>query len=104
MAAASRASSEGYDIYQGQEDDTWLAIKDEVLVLSDNEETLENALKQRGEDDRLTEDDVERGVRGPAAGRAAQGVRERAARCSRRARTRRTRSRSSGSTTSRRSG
>jgi len=52
-------SSEGYDIYQGQEDDTWVAIKDEVLVLSDNEETLKNALKQRGEDDRLTEDDVE---------------------------------------------
>jgi hypothetical protein len=51
--------SEGYDIYQGQDDDTWLAIKDEVLVLSDTEETLKNALAQRGEDDRLTEDDVD---------------------------------------------
>ena len=52
-------SSEGYDIYQGQEDDTWIAIKDDVLVLSDNEDTLKNAVKQRGEDDRLTEDDVD---------------------------------------------
>jgi hypothetical protein len=57
--STEEGSSEGYDIYKGQEDDTWLAIKDEVLVLSDNEETLKNALKQRGEDDRLTEDDVE---------------------------------------------
>jgi hypothetical protein len=54
-----QGESEGYDIYQGQEDDTWLAIKDEVLVLSDDEETLKGALKQRGEDDRLTEEDVE---------------------------------------------
>ncbi len=30
-----------------------------MLVLSNNEETLKNALQQRGEDDRLTEDDVE---------------------------------------------
>jgi hypothetical protein len=52
-------SSEGYDIYQGQEDDTWIGIKDDVLVLSDNEDTLKNALKQRGEDDRLTEEDVD---------------------------------------------
>ena len=51
--------SDGYDIYQGQEDDTWLAIKDEVLVLSDSEEMLKDALAQRGEDDRLTEDDVD---------------------------------------------
>src|SRR5688572_16160994 len=51
--------SEGYDIYQGQEEDTWLAIKDEVLVLSDSEEMLKDALSQRGEDDRLTEDDVD---------------------------------------------
>jgi hypothetical protein len=54
-----RGESEGYDIYQGGEDDTWMAIKDEVLVLSDDEETLRGALKQRGEDDRLTEDDVD---------------------------------------------
>jgi hypothetical protein len=54
-----RGESEGYDIYQGDEDDTWLAVKDEVLVLSDNEDTLKRALAQRGEDDRLTEDDVE---------------------------------------------
>ncbi len=51
--------SEGYDLYQGQDDDTWIAIKDEVLVLSDREETLKDALAQRGEDDRLTEDDVD---------------------------------------------
>jgi hypothetical protein len=57
--STEQGSSEGYDIYEGQDGDTWIAIKDEVLVLSDNEETLENALKQRGEDDRLTEDDVE---------------------------------------------
>jgi hypothetical protein len=55
----ARGESEGYDIYQGSEDDTWVAIKDEVVVLSDEEETLKTALKQRGEDDRLTEDDVE---------------------------------------------
>lgn len=51
--------SEGYDLYEGQDDDTFLAIKDEVLVLSNDQGTLDNALKQRGEDDRLTEDDVE---------------------------------------------
>ena len=51
--------SEGYDLYTGEDDDTFLAIKDEVLVLSNDQATLENALKQRGEDDRLTEDDVE---------------------------------------------
>jgi hypothetical protein len=49
--------SEGYDVYQ--DDDTFLATKDEVLVLSNDEGTLANALKQRGEDDRLTEEDVE---------------------------------------------
>ena len=51
--------SEGHDLYRGEEDDTFLAIKDEILVLSNNEETLENALTQRGEDDRLTEEDVD---------------------------------------------
>ena len=50
--------SEGYDLYQS-EDGTFLAIKDDVLVLSNDEATLEAALKQRGEDDRLTEDDVD---------------------------------------------
>lgn len=54
-----RGESEGYDVYQGEEDDTWIAIKDAVLVLSDDEDTLKRALEQRGEDDRLTEDDVE---------------------------------------------
>ena len=49
--------SEGYDVYQ--DDDTFLATKDEVVVLSNDEATLENALKQRGEDDRLTEEDIE---------------------------------------------
>ncbi len=51
--------SEGYDLYQRQDDDAFFAIQDEVFVLSNDEPTLENALQQRGEDDRLTEDDVE---------------------------------------------
>ena len=51
--------SEGYDIYESSDGDTWMAIQDEVLVMSDNEETLESAIAQRGEDDRLTEDDIE---------------------------------------------
>ena len=51
--------SEGYDLYTGEDDDTFLAIKDDVLVLSNDQQTLENALKQRGEDDRLTEEDVD---------------------------------------------
>jgi hypothetical protein len=51
--------SEGYDLYEGEDDDTFLAVKDEILVLSNDEDALANALKQRGEDDRLTEDDVE---------------------------------------------
>ena len=55
----SRGETEGYDVYETESGETWLAVKDEVVVLSDEEETLENALKQRGEDDRLTEDDVE---------------------------------------------
>jgi hypothetical protein len=50
--------SEGYDIYES-EDATYLAVKDDVLVLSNQQDTLENALQQRGEDDRLTEDDVD---------------------------------------------
>ena len=50
--------SEGYDVYQS-DDDTFFAIQDEVFVLSNDEPTLENALQQRGEDDRLTEDDIE---------------------------------------------
>ena len=50
--------SEGYDLYE-TEDQTYLATKDEVLVLSNDQATLDDALKQRGEDDRLTEDDVE---------------------------------------------
>ena len=54
-----RGEAEGYDIYQGQQDDTWIAVKDEVVVLSNSEEELKAALEQRGEDDRLTEDDVE---------------------------------------------
>jgi Protein of unknown function (DUF3352) len=54
-----QGESEGYDVFQGQEDDTWLAIKDEVVVLSDSEDTLKQALKQRGEDDRLTEEAVD---------------------------------------------
>ena len=57
--ARDAGESEGYDLYQGQEEDTWIALKDEVLVLSNSEETLKDALAQRGEDDRLTEDDVD---------------------------------------------
>ena len=53
----SSGESEGYDMYES-EDGTFLAVKDEVLVLSNDEATLDDALKQRGEDDRLTEDDV----------------------------------------------
>ena len=54
----SSGESEGYDMYES-EDGTFLAVKDEVLVLSNDQATLEDALKQRGEDDRLTEDDVD---------------------------------------------
>ncbi len=57
--ARDAGESEGYDVFQGQEEDTWFALKDEVLVLSDSEETLKDALAQRGEDDRLTEDDLD---------------------------------------------
>ncbi len=57
-AGDKTGESEGYDLYQG-DDNTFLAVKDEVLVLSDDQATLEDALKQRGEDDRLTEDDVD---------------------------------------------
>ena len=59
-----QGSSEGYDLYRGQEDDTFVAVKDDVFVLSNNEDTLNQALKQRGEDDRLTEDDVESAFEG----------------------------------------
>ena len=55
----SRGETEGYDVYETDSGDTWLAVKDDVVVLSDEEDTLETALAQRGEDDRLTEDDVE---------------------------------------------
>ncbi|HYH59958.1 MAG TPA: DUF3352 domain-containing protein [Thermoleophilaceae bacterium] len=58
-AGRDAGESEGYDIYQGQEDDTWLAVKDEIVVLSNSEETLNTALAQRGEDNRLTEEDVD---------------------------------------------
>src|SRR5687768_703590 len=53
-------SSEGHDLYRGKDDDdSFMAVKDDVFVLSNSEETLKQALAQRGEDDRLTEDDVE---------------------------------------------
>ena len=39
--------------------DTFLAVDDDVLVISDSEEQLRGALEQRGEDDRLREADVE---------------------------------------------
>jgi hypothetical protein len=54
-----QGTTEGHDVFQGQEDDTWIAIKDAVFVLSNDEDTLKNALEQRGEDDRLTEDDLD---------------------------------------------
>ena len=50
---------EGYDIYESPDGDSWVAIKDEVVVLSDDQPTLDQALEQRGEDDRLTEEDVD---------------------------------------------
>ena len=55
----AQGESEGHELYKGQDDDTFMAIKDDVFVLSNDEETLKQALAQRGEDDRLTEDDVE---------------------------------------------
>ena len=51
--------SEGYDVYEDADGGTFMAIDDAVLVVSNDRETLDNALAQRGEDDRLTEDDVE---------------------------------------------
>lgn len=48
--------AEGAALYR--DDDTFLAVDDDVLVISDSEEQLRAALEQRGEDDRLREDDV----------------------------------------------
>lgn len=48
---------EGATLYR--DDDTFMAVKDDVLVISDSEDQLRAALAQRGEDDRLREDDVE---------------------------------------------
>ena len=55
--AESQGDSEGYDLYQ--DGDSWLAIKDDVLVQTEGEDRLKAALEQRGDGDRLTEDDVE---------------------------------------------
>ncbi|MEX2195903.1 MAG: DUF3352 domain-containing protein [Thermoleophilaceae bacterium] len=49
--------AEGATLYR--DDGTFIAVNDDVLVLSDSEEQLRAALEQRGEDDRLREDDVE---------------------------------------------
>lgn len=56
--ATDEGESEGYDLFHG-EGDSWIAVKDEVLVLSNDEQTLKSALEQRGSDDRLGEDEVE---------------------------------------------
>lgn len=53
-----KGSSDGYDLFQSPDDETWAAVKDDVLVLSDDEQTLKDALARRGQDDRLTEDDL----------------------------------------------
>lgn len=42
-----------------RDDETFLAVKDDVLVISDSEDQLRAALEQREGDDRLREDDVE---------------------------------------------
>ena len=57
-------SSEGYDLYEDKDGDSFMAVKDGVFVLSDDKDTLEQALKQRGEDDRLTEEDVDAAFEG----------------------------------------
>lgn len=54
----SEGETAGHDVYRTS-GDTWLAVKESVLVLSNDEETLERALAQRAEDDRLGEEDVE---------------------------------------------
>lgn len=50
--------SEGYDLFEGG-DQTWVGIDGAVVVLSNSRETLEDAVRTRGQDDRLSEDDVE---------------------------------------------
>lgn len=60
--ARSQGESEGYDLYQ--DDNGWLALKDDVVVQADDEDDLKAALEQRGDDDRLTEDDLEASFEG----------------------------------------
>ncbi|HWH45278.1 MAG TPA: DUF3352 domain-containing protein [Thermoleophilaceae bacterium] len=54
--------AEGAKLYQS--DDTVLAVKDDVAVFGDTREVVEEALEQRGKDDRLREEDVEEALDG----------------------------------------
>jgi hypothetical protein len=56
---SDEGESEGYEVRKDKQDDTWLAFKDGVVVLSNDEDTLKSALKRRAGDDRLTEDDFD---------------------------------------------
>lgn len=51
--------AEGATLYR-DDDDTFLAVKDEVLVIADSEERVRAALERRETDERLREEDVDR--------------------------------------------
>lgn len=58
--ARRTGETEGATTYR--DGDTFLAVAGDVLVVTDGEERLRAALEQRGRDDRLREDDVERAL------------------------------------------
>ena len=59
-------------LYKGDEDDTFIAVNDDVLVLSDSEDRLKDALEQREGDDRLREEDFDQALEGLPEGAVAR--------------------------------
>ena len=53
---------DGAKIYQ--DDDSFAAVQDDVLVVANSRRELEAGLTRRGEDDRFTEDDFDKGTEG----------------------------------------
>lgn len=55
---------DGFKLYEDTDDGDFAARRDAVVVFADTREVLEAAVEQRGKDDRLREDDFEKGLDG----------------------------------------
>jgi hypothetical protein len=61
--AKEQGERSGATLYKDNEDD-WLAVEDDVLVAASSKSLLEGAIDQRDKDDRLTQEDFDKGLEG----------------------------------------